>query len=84
MPQAGSKREANVSAIGRPVMFAIWVLALWGTGTGIRLLWLFITDQARALRLVARPAVWGPILLAVLMWIALAAAFRHYRRHGEP
>ena len=84
MPQAGPERKVNVYAIGRPVMFVIWVLALWGTGTGIRLLWLFITDQPRALRLVALPTVWRPILLAVLMWMALGAAFRHYRRHGEP
>jgi len=84
MPQADPRRAANVHAVGRHVMFAIWVLALWGTGTGIRLLWLFVTDEAKALRLVRLPTVWAPIAIAVLMWVALAAAWRNYRRHGEP
>jgi hypothetical protein len=53
------------------------VVALWGTGTGGRLLWLFITDEAKALRLIALPSVWLPIALAALMWIALAAAVRN-------
>ena len=77
-------REANVYIVGRPLMFVLWVLTLWGTGTGIRLLWLFITDSARAFRLAGYPTVWGPMVLAVLMWIALVAAVRHHRRHGEP
>ena len=80
MPQAPSEPKASktsVYLIGRPVMFAIWVLALWGTATGIRLLWLFITDEAKALRLIALPSVWLPIALAALMWIALAAAVRN-------
>jgi hypothetical protein len=76
-------RDANVYVIGRPLMFAIWALALWGTGTGIRLVWLFITDEAKALRLAVLPTVWLPIAVAVVMWIALAAAVRRYRRHGE-
>jgi hypothetical protein len=83
MRQADPGRDANVYVIGRPVMFAIWVLALWGTGTGVRLLWLFVTDEAKAMRLVVLPTVWVPILVAALMWIALAAALRRYRRHGE-
>ena len=70
--------------IGRPLLFMIWVVALWGTGTGIRLLWLFLTDEAKALRLIVLPTVWVPVLLAVVMWVALAAAVWNYRRHGEP
>ena len=84
MPQADPGRDANVYVIGRPVMFAIWVLALWGTGTGVRLLWLFVTDEAKALRLVVLPTVWVPIVIAALMWLALAMAARNYRRNGEP
>ena len=84
MPQADPARGTNFYVIGRPMMFTIWVLALWGTGTGIRLLWLFVTDEAKARRLVLLPTVWVPIVLAVLMWLALAAAVRRYRRHGEP
>jgi hypothetical protein len=84
MRQADPGRDANVYVIGRPVMFATWVLALWGTGTGVRLLWLFVTDEAKAVRLVVLPTVWVPIVIAALMWIALAAAVLHYRRHGEP
>jgi hypothetical protein len=84
MPQADPGRDANVYGIGRRVMFGIWVFALWGTGTGIRLLWLFVTDEAKAYRLVVLPTVWVPIVIAVLMWVALAMALRNYRRHGEP
>jgi hypothetical protein len=84
MRQAGPRRAKNVYLIGRPVMFAIWVLALWGTGTGIRLLWLFVTDEAKAARLVVLPTVWVPIVVAALMWIALGAAVRRYRHEGEP
>jgi hypothetical protein len=84
MRQADPGRDANVYVIGRPLMFAIWVLALWGTGTGVRLLWLFVTDEAKAVRLVVLPTVWVPIVIAALMWLALAAAVRSHRRHGEP
>jgi hypothetical protein len=84
MPQAQPGRDANAYVIGRPLMFVIWVLALWGTGTGARLLWLFVTDEAKARRLVGLPTVWAPIVIAVLMWAALAAAVRNHRRHGEP
>ena len=84
MRQAEPGRGSNLYGIGRPLLFTIWVVALWGTGTGVRLLWLFITDEAKALRLIALPTVWVPIVLAALMWIALAAAVRNFRRHGEP
>jgi len=83
MPQTTPRRDANVYVVGRPVMFAIWVLALWGTGTGARLLWLFVADEAKALRLVRLPSVWMPILIAVVMWLAFAAALRRHRRRGE-
>jgi hypothetical protein len=75
--------EANVYIVGRPLMFVLWVVTLWGTGTGVRLLWLFLTDEARAFRLAGLPTVWVPIVLGTLMWIALLAAIRHHRRHGE-
>ena len=84
MPHADPGRDAKVYAVGRSAMFTIWVLALWGTGTGIRLLWLFVTDEAKASRLVVLPTVWVPIVIAVLMWVALAMALRNYRRNGEP
>ena len=82
MRQTTPVRGANVYVIGRPLMFAIWVLALWGTGTGARLLWLFVTDEPKALRLVGLPSVWMPIVIAAVMWLALAAALRRHRR-GE-
>jgi hypothetical protein len=84
MREAEPRRVTSAYAIGRPLLFTIWVIALWGTGTGARLLWLFITDEAKALRLIALPSVWVPIALAAVMWIALGAAVRNFRRHGEP
>ena len=83
MKHNDSRPDAGVYIIGRPLMFAIWTLALWGTGTGIRLVWLFMTDESKALRLAVLPAVWLPIAVAVVMWIALTAALRRHRRHGE-
>jgi hypothetical protein len=83
MRQTTPGRDANVYGIGRPVMFAIWVLALWGTGAGARLLWLFVTDEPKALRLIGLRSVWMPILIAVVMWLALIAAVRRHRRRGE-
>jgi hypothetical protein len=78
MKHIDSRRDAKVYGIGRPLMFAIWTLALWGTGTGIRLVWLFMTDAPKALRLAVLPTVWLPIAVAVVMWIALAAALRRF------
>ena len=81
VPPTDRARDAGVYVVGRPLMFALWALALWGTGTGVRLLWLFVTDEAKARRLAVLPTVWGPIVLAVVMWIAMGAALRRFRHH---
>jgi hypothetical protein len=78
-------REVGRYVIGRPLMFLVWGLALWGTATIATLLWIAATDSAaRALHLLAQPSVSVPIVIAVVMWAALFAALRNYRRRGEP
>jgi hypothetical protein len=78
-------RELGLYVIGRPLMFVVWGLTLWGTAMAARLAWIAATDSSvRAVHLLAQGSVWVPIVIAVLMWAALFAALRNYRRRGEP
>ncbi|HKV43692.1 MAG TPA: hypothetical protein VJT32_03290, partial [bacterium] len=65
-------REAGVYVVGRPLMFVLWALALWGTMAGAALAVIATTDSAaRALHLLGRPFVFLPLSLSVVMWAAL-------------
>jgi len=76
--------ETGIYVIARPLMFVVWAIALWGTGVGMRLAWLAVTQGlSAALPFLLQRAVWIPILLAVLMWIAVIVAVRGFREHGE-
>jgi cation transporter-like permease len=78
-------REAGVYVLGRPLMFVLWGLALWGTFVGAAVVWVGATESAaKALRLCLHPFVCVPILIAVAMWVALFVAVGNYRRRGEP
>jgi hypothetical protein len=75
----------GVYVVGRPVMLIIWGIALWGTIAAVRLGWIAITqDGSAALRLLLAPAVGLPVLLAVVMWIALAMALSGFFGNREP
>ena len=82
-PPRASQFTAYV--IGRPLMLIFWVVALWGTAAGVRLVWIGATQGASAaLRLLALPSVSFPVLLAVFMWTAVAVALSRFGRDGEP
>jgi hypothetical protein len=85
MQRGDRAADFRVYVFGRPLMFALWALSLWGTVTAVRLAWLYLAgDTANALRLARLPTVWGPIAVAALMWIGLVLALRRFRRSGEP
>jgi hypothetical protein len=74
----------KVYAVGRPLLFFVWALALWGTCTGVRLVWMALTGRMTAvLRLGTHAFVRVPIMAAVVMWTALALAWRQHKRGGE-
>lgn len=85
LKRAGPDPEYGVYVIGRPVMLVLWCIALWGTAVGARLVWIVLSQgSAAAIRFLWIPAVWLPIVLAVLMWAALLVAVRRSRGGGEP
>ncbi|HUG52843.1 MAG TPA: hypothetical protein VMR21_04560 [Vicinamibacteria bacterium] len=78
-------RQFGRYVLGRPLMFVLWGIALWGTAAGVRLVWMAATQGlSAALPLLGLPSVFVPIVLAVLMWGAVAVAVRRFRGDGEP
>lgn len=72
-------------AVGRPLMLVVWGVALWGTLVAARLVWVAGTQGlSTASRSLLLPAVSGPILLALVMWIALGLALGRSYRDDEP
>jgi hypothetical protein len=83
MPAPDPRAAAYI--VGRPLMFVVWGIALWGTGVAVRLAWLVATrGLPAALGFLALPGVSIPVVVALCMWIALLAAVRRFHRHGEP
>ena len=83
--QPRPRSQFTAYVIGRPLMLILWVVALWGTATGVRLAWIAATHgAAAALRLLALPSVSFPVLLAAFMWTAVAVALSRFGRDGEP
>src|SRR5713101_6400936 len=77
--------QAGTYVVGRPLMFVVWAIALWGTGVALRLAWLAATrGLPAALQFLALPGVSVPVVVALCMWIALLVAVRRFHRHGAP
>ena len=64
-------------AVGRPLMFMAWAVALWGTAVGFRLAWIAITrGVGEAAVFLFDPWVLIPVLAAVVAWAAALLVIR--------